>query len=113
MMSKEDTILLQKILDFLGMTIATVEANGDKALRVVSTKTNRMMRFYGSGIHYKLMFNDLDAVLENLFKAQVFIPTIKLPFDALAGDPCGYAVVKNPFYKLTKEEAAIKIDLER
>lgn len=107
MMSKEDTILLQKILDFLEMAIVT-----DKALRVVSTKTNRIMRFYGSDIHYKLMFNDFDDILKNLFKAQVFVPTIKLPFDALAGDPCGYAAVKNPFYKLTKEQAAIKLDLE-
>lgn len=113
MMSKEDTILLQKILDFLEMAIVTVEANGDKTLRVVSTKTNRKIRFYGSGIHYKLMFNDFDTILENLFKAQVFVPTIKLPFNSHTIDPSEYTVVKNPFYKLTKEQAAIKIDLER
>lgn len=107
MMSKEDTILLQKILDFLEMAIVT-----DKALRVVSTKTNRVIRFYGCGINYKLMFNDLDAVLENLFKALVFVPSIKFPLDALGVDPGEYAVIKNPFYKLTKEQAAIKIDLE-
>lgn len=113
MMSKEDILLLQKILGFLEMAIATVEANGDKTFRVVSAKTNRVMRFYGSGIHYKLMFNDLGTVLDNLFKAQVFVPSIKLPVDGLARVDSGeYAVVKNPFYMLTKEEAAIKVDLE-
>ena len=108
MISKEDILLLQKILDFLEMTIVI-----DKALRVVSTKTNRIIRFYNSDIHYKIMFNDLDAVLENLFKAQVFVPTIiKFPLAALSVDPSECAVVKNPFYRLTKEEAAIKVDLE-
>ena len=125
-MTEHDIAVLDKILDFLGFTIA-IDNDNDNAWPYkvflsskrqaasqslgksnCQTPDNRVYFFLEDKACYAHMFMSYDEVLHGIFNASTF--TVPRLYDEY-GDPVT-KVLKNPFYMLTKEEAAIKIDLE-
>lgn len=124
-MAEHDIAVLDKILEFLGFTIAidkhsiwpyrvllsskrqvTSQSLG-KSMR--QTINNRIYLFLEDQARSDYMFKSYEEVLHGILTTPAFI----VPESYDEYEVKETKVLSNPFYKLTKEEAAIKIDLER
>ena len=123
-MVEHDIAVLDKILDFLGFTIAIDNysiwpyrvflsskrqiASQSLGKSMCQTMDNLVYFFIEDQARSDYKFKSYEEVLHGILTTPTFI--VPGSYDEY-GDPVT-KVLKNPFYMLTKEEVAIKIDLE-